>query len=182
MTTQRIPFPDPQTLDAATLAQLARRPPAHLYRMVAHAPKLLEPFLSLVVANFGRLSISPAVRESVILRVGAHRHSAYETHHHRRIAREVGLDDATIGLLLTGATVHDLPSELRAPIAMTDALLAERNVEEATLRAVVDAAGTRGYVELALLVGFYGMVATFLAATGVQPEPEGALSGWHPPD
>lgn len=181
MSAQRLPFPEPQSLDAATLAQLARRPPAHLYRMVAHAPTLLEPFLSLVVANFSQLSLAPAVREAVILRVGAHHQSAYEIHHHRRMAREAGLDDATVTALLAGASSQALPDELRMPVAMADALLARREVDETTLRRIVEAGGPRAYVELALLVGFYGMVATVLAATGVQPEPEGALAGWQPP-
>jgi alkylhydroperoxidase family enzyme len=182
MSQPRIPFPAAHELDAATLAQLARRPPAHLYRMVAHAPALLEPFLTLVVANFNRLTIPPAVREAVILRVGAQRRSAYEIHHHQRMARDAGLDAATIAALLEQAPVEALPADLRAPLALADALLRERDVEEATLRAIVAAWGPRGYVELALLVGFYGMVATFLAATGIAPEPAGALEAWRPAD
>ncbi len=181
MSGPRIPFPAAEALDAATLAQLARRPPVHLYRMVAHAPTLLEPFLSLVVANFNQLSIPPAVREAVILRVGAHRRSAYEIHHHQRMARDAGLDAATIAALLARAPVRDLPADLHAPLTLADTLLQEREVDEATLRAVVDAWGERGYVELSLLVGFYGMVATFLSATGIEPEAEGAVAGSKPP-
>lgn len=181
MTAPRIPFPVLDDLDAATRAQLARRPPAHLYRMVAHAPTLLEPFLSLVVANFGQLSLPPAVREAVILRVGAHHRSAYEIHHHRRMAREVGLDDATITALLAQQPAQALPPALRDAVTLADELLHERQPDDPLVRRLVAAFGSRGYVELALLAGFYRMVATVLAATGIAPEPEGALAGWQPP-
>ena len=181
MSGPRIPFPDAATLDAGTVAQLARRPPIDLYRMVSHSPPLLEPFLSLVVANFSRLAIPPAVREAVILRVGAHHASAYELHHHRRMARDAGVDPAAIEALVTGSPAGGLPAALQAPIALADALLQGRRVDDALLARIVDGGGPRAYVELALLVGFYRMVATFLDAVGIEPEPDGVLAGWRPP-
>lgn len=181
MTVPRIPFPDPAALDAGTLAQLARRPPIHLYRMVAHAPALLEPFLSLVVANFNRLSVPATVREAVILRVGSHHASAYELHHHRRMARDAGLDASTIAALTTGAPAGDLPVALQPAIALADALLHGRPVGAGLVEPIVATGGPRAYVELSLLVGFYRMVATFIDATGIEPEPDGVLDGWRPP-
>ena len=181
MSLQRIPFPGAHELDAATRAQLAKRPPASLYRMVAHAPALLEPFMSQVIANFSQLSIASPVREAVILRVAAHRRSAYEIHHHRRMAKDAGLDGTTIAALLGQVPPPELPAELRMPMVLADALLNNQTIDDKTVRQIVAASGARGYVELAMLVGFYEMVATFLLATGIEPEADGMLDGTRPP-
>lgn len=181
MNATRIAFPDPAALDAHVRAQLARRPPVDLYRMVAHAPTLLGPFLSLVVANFTGLSLPPAVREAVILRVGAHHGSAYEIYHHRRMAATAGLAPAVIEQLLGDAPAGEFGDGLAGPIALADRLLQGGDIDEALVQTIARAWGERGYVELALLVGFYRMVATFLHATGVGPEPDDRLAGWTPP-
>jgi alkylhydroperoxidase family enzyme len=176
MSATRIPFPASGELSADVRAQLARRPPVYLYRMVAHAPTLLEPFMSLVLANFNTLSLSPRLREAIILRVGAHRRSHYEIHHHRVKAREAGLDEACIDSLLALRP----PAQLTQPgladaVALADALTAGQPVSDDLLQRLVQAHAHRGYAEMALLVGFYGMVATFIEATGIEPEPAGEL-------
>ena len=66
MTGPRRPFPTPAQMGARTLAQLARRPPVDLYRMVAHAPGLVEPFISMVLANFN-VSLPAQLREAIVL-------------------------------------------------------------------------------------------------------------------
>ena len=171
MSSTRFPFPAPGDLDEAARAQLARRPPVHLYRMVAHAPTLLEPFMSMVQANFTALSLPPSLREAIILRVGSHHRSAYEIHHHRIKAREAGLSDACIEALLALQPPGALPQPtLEDAIAWTDALLAGQPVSDALVERLVQAHSHRGYAEMALLAGFYRMVATFIEATGIQPE------------
>ena len=171
MSPTRLPLPADSELGAHARAQLARRPPVHLYRMVSHAPTLLEPFMSLVQANFQTLSLAPSLREAVILRVGAHHRSRYEIHHHRIKAREAGLSEACIDALLALQPPADLPrQELADAVALADALTTGQPVAEDLLQRLVQAHAHRGYAELALLVGFYRMVATFIEATGIEPE------------
>jgi alkylhydroperoxidase family enzyme len=181
MTGARIPFALPEALDEGARALLARRPPAYLYRMVAHAPTLLPPFMSLVLANFNQLSLPADLREAIILRVGAHHRSAYEIAHHCIKAREAGLDDACIDALLALRPPAGLPwPGLADAIALTDALLNAQRVEDDLIGRLVAAHAHRGYVEIALLVGFYRMVATFIEATGIEPEPFDISAGWRP--
>lgn len=180
--TPRIPLPDDAALDDAVRAQLARRPPIGLYRMAAHAPGLLAPFMSLVAANFGALQITPELREVLILRVARHHRSDYEAHHHRSIARRVGLAGETVDGLL-GAAVAD-PAWGEAIVdaaAFADHLLDGAPLPDDLVRRVTARHGHRGFVEMALVVGFYRMVATFIAATGLAPEDHDVVSGWQPP-
>jgi alkylhydroperoxidase family enzyme len=171
MSEPRIPLPKLNELEPNVLRQLERRPPVHLYRMMAYAPGLLEPFMSMVLANFNTLSLSPALRETLILRVGQHHRSAYEIHHHRIKAREAGLTDQEIAAVLDlSARPVTWGKEKLAAMDFVDRLLEGSEIDEALVQVLVGAYGRRGYVEMSALIGFYGMVATFLKATNIQPE------------
>lgn len=176
-----LPLPQVSDLPEAVQALLARRPPVHLYRMVAHAPALVEPFMTMVLANFNALSLDAALREAVILRVAAHHRSDYEQHHHRRMAAQAGLSDAAAADILslapssphwdarTGGHVDGIPDAM----AFTDALLLDQPLDQPLVQRLTTRHGPRGYVELSMLVGFYRMVATFIDATGLRPEVAG---------
>ncbi|MGE0349201.1 carboxymuconolactone decarboxylase family protein [Hydrogenophaga sp.] len=171
MTQPRIPLPALSELDPHVIEQLERRPPVHLYRMMAYAPGLLEPFMSMVMANFDQLSLPPALREALILRVGQHHRSEYEIYHHRIKAREAGLTDQEIATLLDPSSPPlNWEKDRRTAIEFVDRLLEGRDLDKALVGELVDAFGYRGYVEISALTGFYRMVATFLEATNLQPE------------
>jgi AhpD family alkylhydroperoxidase len=180
--TTRIPLPEIDRLDERTRLQLARRPPLSLYRMVAHAPGLLAPFMTLVAANFADLKLPARTREALILRVAMHHQSGYEAHHHRRIAREAGLDPEIIEAVLAGATSHGAwDEELADAVALADNLLSAIDPPDRLVSRLTTRHGHRGYVEMVLVVGFYRMVAMFIAATGITPEAEDVFKGWQAP-
>lgn len=181
MTQARIPLPADDSVDDHTRALLSRRPPVHLYRMVAHAPALLAPFMSMVLANFNELSISPSIREAVILRVAAHQRSAYEIHHHRTMAQAAGLTERCIDAVLAFQPTNDFQEPgLADALLLADTLLARQPVGEALQQRLLSAYQARGFVELSLLVGFYEMVATFIGATGIELERNDVLRDWQP--
>lgn len=175
----RIPLTDIDTLGESARAQLGQRPPIHLYRMVAHAPGLLGPFMALGAAQFHTTALVPACREALILRVAMHHRSAYEIHHHRRMALDAGLSAEAIDALLAGRRHCPAWSPVLQDLAaFADELIAAQEPEPARVRRLVDAHGHRGYVEAALIVGFYRMVATFIHATGLEPETEDVVGNW----
>lgn len=177
----RLPLPADDALDDATRARLAQRPPIDLYRMVAHAPGLLAPFMALGAANFHATQLPPSLREALILRVAMHHRSAYQIHH-RRMAREAGLSDATIDALLSGAAAGTpWDASIGDAVALADALCTSATVGPALLRRMVQAHGHRGYAEMSLVVGFYRMVATFIDATGLRPETQDVVGSWRGP-
>lgn len=175
----RLPLPAADALDNAVREQLARRPPIDLYLMVAHAPGLLAPFMALGAANFNATQVPPSLREALILRVARHHRSAYEIHHHRRMAREAGLSDEAIDRLLSGASVgHAADPPVDDAVALADALCVSGEVDAELVRRIVQVHGHRGYVEMSLVVGFYRMVATFIDATGLVPETQDVVGRW----
>ena len=175
----RIPLTDAAALDESVHAQLAQRPPIHLYRMVAHAPGLLGPFMALGVAQFNTTVLPAACREALVLRVAMHHRSAYEIHHHRRMALDAGLSPEAVEALLAGARHSPAWSPaLQDLAALTDELVAGHDPESSRVERIVAAHGHRGYVEAALVVGFYRMVATIIQATGLEPESEDIVGAW----
>lgn len=177
----RLPQPAAAALDDAVREQLARRPPIDLYRMVAHAPGLLAPFMALGAANFNATQVPPSLREALILRVALHHRSAYEIHHHRRMARDAGLSDEAIDRLLSGASVGLADPPVDDAVALADALCVSGEVGSELVRRIVQVHGHRGYVEMSLVVGFYRMVATFIDATGLEPEAQDVVGTWRGP-
>jgi alkylhydroperoxidase family enzyme len=136
--------------------------------------------MSLVQANFTALSLPAPLREAVILRIGAHHASAYEIRHHRLIAAAAGLGDAGIESLLALQSPSDEFNPIvRDAILLTDTLVRGSPVDDVRIQRLVSALGHRGYVELAMLIGFYRMVATFIEATGLEPESDEQLTRWH---
>ena len=175
----RIPLTEAAALDEPARAQLAQRPPIHLYRMVAHAPGLLGPFMALGAAQFNTTVLPAACREALVLRVALHHRSAYEIHHHRRMALDAGLSGEAVDALLTGAKQSPAWSPVLQDLAaFTDELVAGQDPEASRVDRIVAAYGHRGYVEAALIVGFYRMVATFIHAVGLEPEVEDVVGNW----
>jgi 4-carboxymuconolactone decarboxylase len=167
----RLPFPSEDELSDATRAQLVTRPPVHLYRMVANAPAVLGPFMAMVRTNFTQLSLADDLREMVILRVAMHHRSGYEIFHHRTLAQKAGVSAADIKALLDGdAGFQSDTAGLCDVVAFVDESLQDARPSDPVFQRVAAALGNRATVELALLIGFYRMVATFIAIVDLEPE------------
>ena len=96
----RLPYFDLTQASPAIRDLLKDRPPLNIYRMVAHGGAAAEGFLTLGTAILRRSSLSPVLRELVILRVGVLCGSNYELTQHRRVAAQVGVPAAKIAAAL----------------------------------------------------------------------------------
>lgn len=112
--------------------------------------------------------------ELVILRVAATAGSDYEWSQHEGLGRRAGLTDAEVTAIgaVTGTDTseHAWSERDQLLLDVTDELLADADVSDATwarMRAHLD---ERTCVELLMLVGHYRMLATTLHALRVQPD------------
>ena len=96
----RLPYFDLTQASPAIRDLLKDRPPLNISRMVAHGGAAAEGFLTLGTAILRRSSLSPVLRELVILRVGVLCGSSYELTQHRRVAAQVGVPAAKIAAAL----------------------------------------------------------------------------------
>jgi 4-carboxymuconolactone decarboxylase len=123
-------------------------------------------------ADKASTSLSPRVREVVILTVGAAWGSDYELYAHHAVGKLVGLSDAVVEALVAGRS-PDLRKEQEASAhEFTRQLTAEHRVQADTYARAEQALGRKGLVDMVLLIGLYLATCSLLNAFEV-PAPEG---------
>ena len=122
-------------------------------------------------------SLSPDVREIIIMTVGAHWRSEFEFWAHSGIARDEGVADAVIDAIAVGdrAAVlsHSTPVAAAAYVTVCS-LLDTGHVSESALADLVAVVGEATAVEAVTLAGYYTCVSFTLNAFAV-PLPDGVL-------
>ena len=109
--------------------------------------------------------------ELVILRVAHLRACAYESSHHRRLARRAGVTEDEIRRLEQPGLDGWAPRD-RALLAAVDALLLRNDLTDEEWTATRAVLTERATLELLLLVGHYDMLATTLMTLRLEPDRE----------
>ena len=124
-----------------------------------HHPTVGHPVQELGAVLRFRGSLSDRARELVILVVAAHWRSDFEWWAHERIGRNVGLTDAEIDALRTGASLEvDDPID-QAAFDAARALVLRADLDDAEYARVQEILGNEQLVEVTALVGYYAMLA-----------------------
>jgi 4-carboxymuconolactone decarboxylase len=165
----RLPALAAEDMSAAQRAFLAGRgidPAARLQgptRVLIHVPELAPPVSALgELLRASRFGLDPRVQEIAILIVARRRAADYVWFAHVPLALAAGLSRETIAALRDGAAPGDAAE---AEVAAFVEALVDGAVADDLYRPLADRLGTAGIIHLATLAGYYGMVATLLAAT-----------------
>ncbi len=145
----------------------------NVWRMLMWTQETAGPFVDLSEAVRHRTLLPPKLRQLIILRVGHLCGAAYEVHHHKRIAREVGMTESAIVASGIGSDAPGLDATQRLALDMTDDLVNRRQLSETNFAKAIEAFGVRTVADIVLLVGFYVMACGFLLSFGIdieQPE------------
>jgi 4-carboxymuconolactone decarboxylase len=144
-----------------------------MYRAMCLNPELAEWVGVLgTYLRFGSGVVSDLERELVICRAGRRMDSPYEWVMHEPELLAAGLDPEAVATLRAGEIPSTLTEEQHDLVVLTDLVVDRAPVPRDLHDRIVGRKGETGYVELVVLVGFYGMIAAFIAATEV-PLPEG---------
>ena len=172
----RIPYPDLDQLDPEVGAFMRRIDPMiNVFHMMAHAETAVRPFMRLGNALLFKGALDPVLREIVILRVGHVTGSSYEVHQHKIVGRDCGMTEAQIEAVPDGAGSAAFDDRQTLAIRVTDEVLADVRMSEATFAAAKAAFTHQELVELLLVIGFYAMIAGLLENLQVEIEPEGLV-------
>jgi AhpD family alkylhydroperoxidase len=149
-----------------------------LDRLLLHSPPVAEGWNAMLGALRGSTALPADLRELVVLRVAVLTGAAFEWAAHEPIARRAGLTDAHLQVLRAddAASRAGWTPAQAAVLAYTDASTRAVTVPDAVFDAARACLDDRQVVELAVLVGAYGMVARFLVAMELPP-PEGEVPG-----
>ncbi len=158
---------------AAIYERFARegRPPIALYRALANAPALLEPYSALAQALRHDAATSRELRELVVLRIAQLTGSEYEWSHHRKMAEREGIGVAKLRALADWQDSDVFDDAERAALRLADETHG-MTVSDETVASLSRHHPAAEVVELVMLASLYEAVARMIQALGVQVEEE----------
>ena len=137
------------------------------FNPLLYSPTVGEGFAAYLAAERAHTSLSPRVREVIILTVGAVWQTAYELYAHAAVATKAGLDPATIDALSAGRTPDGLSDDESAAHAFARQLAADHRVDDATYQVAEKQFGPAGIVDLIHLVTLYMGTSALLNAFAI---------------
>jgi alkylhydroperoxidase family enzyme len=146
--------------------------PANIFTTLGQHPRLFRAWLrySAQLMPFGKLPRRDT--ELVILRVAWQCRSAYEWHQHVPLALRVGLTADEVAGVADGLAASGFTARQRTLLAVSDELLTQRALSDATWSAVQATLHDREAIELCLLIGNYQGLASTIGGLGIQIEPD----------
>ena len=170
----RVPALDPADWTPAIRTMLDPagngRPVANVYRTYAQHPALYEPRQVLSEYIRTRSTLTPRVRETLILRIGYLCQSAYEWAAHARAGRAAGLTGDEVGRIAEGPAAG-WSADDAALLQAVDDLFADDRVAPATWARLATRLDRKQLLDVLITAGGYRMVSMSLNTFGVQPEP-----------
>ncbi len=143
---------------------------AGVYRTFARHPKLYVPRQILSEYIRTKSTLSPRVREMLILRIGWRCRSAYEWAAHAPAGRRAGLTNDEIRMLVRSGYDGWSPADT-AIVRAADELFDEDVISDATWKALDDQFDERQLLDVLITTGGYRMVSMVLNTFGVEAEP-----------
>ena len=171
----RLPYADLTAPEARPLVDrivAERGSVLHLYQMLLHSPPVAEGWLAYLTAIRQKSSLSPALRELVIMRVAVINGAPYEAEQHAPIALKEGVTQAQLDELVQWEGSTRFTPEQRAVLELTDGMTRNVQVPAAAVAAVRRFLSEREVVELVATVGAYNMVSRFLEALEIHSHDE----------
>jgi 4-carboxymuconolactone decarboxylase len=165
---QRTPLAEFEPVLKKRLEDLWGTPP-NLYRALANHPNIIAAWTEFANALRNGTRTPRALRELVILRGAQLVRSEYEWAQHLKMARKAGVREAQIAALANWRASSEFDSKEKAALALAEAVT-EGRVGDEVYREAMRHFDQHDYVELAVMAGFYAMVARVLDAMGVQLE------------
>lgn len=176
-TFKTVPLPDLGGVPNYVREVLEHLPPLNVYKMFAHLPSSLPPFVELCKSFFNDADVDVRLLEIAILRVAYLNKCDYQWHQHEEISTSIGLDKKEITLIRTQAEVKSLCPAENFICALADELTLHANLSDKRFEELFAHYSTKQGIGLILCISVYNMVSRFLNATRVQIEKSNPLEG-----
>jgi alkylhydroperoxidase family enzyme len=168
-------LPEDRELPPDVLARLKSLPPISIYRMLAIVPQSLIPWTDLTSAVY-ECELDSRVREIGICRQARSARAPYELHQHRLIARNNGVSEAELAVVLSDPVVTSLDDDANLVCQAADELEVTATLSDGTQEALYSTLGRRQATELILTLSFYCAVARFTNGTRAPIEADNPLA------
>ena len=135
------------------------------------SPVIAGSFLRFQAVEQENTTLTPQVRQVVVLAVGAVWQSAYELYAHSAVGRSVGLPDQVVRALAAGQMPGELSAAEQAAWRFTHQLTTQLHVEQPVYDQAHAVFGAQGITDMLFLIGAYQTVCGMLNAFEI-PAPE----------
>ena len=164
-------YPDGSKFTQEQSEQLDRLP-INLTRMLLHCPvPMVKSFLDFGL-SFRTGNLEPKLRELVILRMATLRGSSYELMHHLPAAKMAGWSEMEISAI-TSTQPTGLEEKYSIAIQFVDDCSKLGKASDSIFEKASKVFSAPEIAEVALLAGFYEMLACFLETMGVKLDQHG---------
>jgi alkylhydroperoxidase family enzyme len=159
-----IPYFKPEDTDTEKLKLLGVEPyKLNIFKIAAHATTpIARKFIGLPAAVLTSGKLDLILREIAIVRTGILCHSEYEVYQYRKISRRVGMPEEKIEALAIGSTAPVFSEIERLVLRFTEETVQQHKASDETFTAISKYFSYEVLVDLAIAVGCYMMVSTFL--------------------
>lgn len=159
----RIAYNDMTNMPPELAEEMAKRPTANLYRMLANGGSAVLGYLRMGSQIRFNAVLDPLVRELIILRTGSLCKAAYELDHHERIAASLGMPEDKIRAAIdVGAGADAFDAFEATLLRFTEEVVVDGKASEAAFAALAEYYSAEELIETTLLIGFYMMTSRFL--------------------
>ena len=134
----------------------------NIWKMLAHSPSTLLHLIRMGNALLSKTKLNPKLREMAILRTSVIVDCEYERRSHAMFGKEVGMTDEQVSTIKDWENSSAFNETERAVLRFTDEVAKNARVEDATFSDLAKHLNQETMVELALTIGFYGMLARIL--------------------
>jgi 4-carboxymuconolactone decarboxylase len=141
------------------------------YNAFLRRPEIAEKFQEFATAASQQTSLSPQLREVVILAVGSAWASDYEVYAHRMVALAAGISSSDADALAAGRCPQQLGHDAELAFALVHQLTVEHHVEETLYDQALATFGEQGLFDIVALMGVYLTVCSVLNLFAV-PAPQ----------
>lgn len=133
-------------------------PVGNLWKIAAHSPSTLLHFIRMGNALLTKARLAPKLREMAILRTAEVLDCEYERRAHTMFGKEVGMTDEQIRAVKDFENSRAFNEVERAVLRFADEVAQKGRVKDETFSTLARYLDQGMMVELALTVGFYGMI------------------------
>jgi AhpD family alkylhydroperoxidase len=143
----------------------------YLYQALANSPSLMRQFVDMAAVIRGESALPAALKELAILTVARITGAGTMRVAHVPEARAAGLSVDQVEAALKGSGAGLLSDEQLAVMSYAERATVDIRVPDETWEAVAAFLNSEQLTELVLTVGFYNMVARFLAPAQIDLDP-----------
>jgi alkylhydroperoxidase family enzyme len=137
----------------------------------AHHPDLVRAFFPFNGHVLYGTTLTPRLRQFLIMRVAARRRAAYLWAQHVFSAREIGLTDEELARIAFGPSAPFLEPLDAAALCAVDELIDEGVISDSTWRELASELDERQLLDVIFTVGCYQTIASFMRSVDLEVDP-----------